>query len=276
VATVGKAIKVYSNPHRPGARKKKNAASHTHKPKAKKRSNASMAQTKKKKKNPMPIGLKRYWAAKKAGKKGRKKNTSLIVMPSNGLQHHQTPYAANPKKKRKKNPEGLRAIIGSPKSIAVQAVSGLTSAVATRQVPQMILGPNNTGWKGYLANTLTGGAATWAANAFVSTEAAKAAFVGALVIILDRVLTEKVSPVGKYLSLAGVGDATAATRLGTIAEGYYIHPTVYDASGNPIIPHEVTDAALAAFRAQQPAPRQNTALQGIRQSRFRPQPRFAA
>jgi hypothetical protein len=37
--------------------------------------------------------------------------------------------------------------------------------------------------------------------------------VGALVIILDRVLTEKVSPVGKYLSLAGVGDATAATRL---------------------------------------------------------------
>ncbi len=236
MATVGKPIKVYSNPHRAGKRSSK------------------MAKAKKGEKNPMPSGLKAYWAKHRKGGKPKRKNTSLAIVP---LGHHAPAgYATNPKKKKKRNPEGLRQLIGSPKSLLIQGVAGLTSAVATRQLPQMVMGPSNTGWKGYGANVLVGAAATWAAASFVGPDAGKAALVGALVIIFDRVLTEKVSPVGKYLSLAGVGDATAATRLGTIAEGYYIHPTVYDASGRPIVPHEITDAALFAYNAQAPKQQQ--------------------
>jgi hypothetical protein len=282
MATVGKAIKVYSNPQRKStSRRKRKAATHGHKPRAKarKRSNTNVAKAKRRKKNPMPSGLKRYWASKRAGRKtkakGRKRNTAVVVMP--GGHRAATGYAGNPRRKRRKNPEGLRAILGSPKSLLVQGVAGLTSAVATRQLPQIVLGASNFGLKGYGANILTGAAATWAAVSFVGPEAGKAALVGALVIILDRVLTEKVSPVGKYLSLAGVGDATAATRLGTIAEGYYIHPTVYDAAGNPIIPHEVTDQALAQFRASQPQQRQQGGqLQGAPSYRAAYGPRFAA
>jgi hypothetical protein len=146
----------------------------------------------------------------------------------------------------------------------------------------MILGTNNAGWKGYLANAATGAAFTLGANEFVSPAAAQASIIGAGVILLDRVLTEQFSPVGAYLSLAGIGDATAATRLGEISEGYYIHPTIFDNAGNPIVPHQITDAAVRAFAAMPAAGKPATAaqaqLQGIqtRPNHGRFQDRFAS
>lgn len=165
--------------------------------------------------------------------------------------------ASNPKRKRpnpqthhrrrKHNP----SFLGSGKDIMVSAVAGLASAVATSQLPQLILSTNNTGWMGYLANIGTAVAATVLANSVAGPSAGKAAMVGGAVIVLDRFLTENVSAIGPYITLSGVGDATAA-RMGTIRDGYYLHPTMVDGSGNMIVPEPVTDAAVAAVLAKYP------------------------
>jgi hypothetical protein len=149
-------------------------------------------------------------------------------------------------------------ILSDPKGLGINIVAALLSAVATRQLPQWVLGAKNTGWMGYVANVVSGAAATFAAHEFVNASAAQAAVLGSGVIVLDRVLTEQFSPVGKYLSLTGLGDATAATKLGEVAEGYYVHPTIFGPNGEPIIPHQITDAAVRAFaslQAQQPQPK---------------------
>jgi hypothetical protein len=160
------------------------------------------------------------------------------------------PYSCRPNgRKKQRNP----TILSDPKGIAINIVTALLSAVATRQLPQWVLGASNAGWKGYLANVVSGAAATLAAHEFINAGAAQAAVLGSGVIVLDRVLTEQFSPVGQYLSLTGIGDATAATRLGEIANGYYIHPTIFDPQGNPLIPHQITDAAVKAYAALQPA-----------------------
>ena len=184
----------------------------------------------------------------------------------------------NPKRR---NPDFLRSVVGNPKTLVIGAVSGLTAAVITRQLPQMLMKQNNTGWKGYLANAAAGLASTYAASRLAGPEAATAALIGASVIILDRVLTEKVSPLGKYLALSGAGDATATGNLGTIADGYFIHPVIVDRRGQPVIPHQITDASLAAMRQQFPqlaAARQDQEpsgqLAGTTGNRFRS--RFAA
>lgn len=150
------------------------------------------------------------------------------------------------------NPDSIAGLIGSPKTAAIGIGTALVSAVITRQTPQLLMKAANTGWKGYLANGGAGLAATWLASKFISADAGKAALIGAGVIILDRILTEKFSPLGQYLSLTNAGDATATGSLGRIADGYFIHPTIIDAQGRPVIPHEITDAAMAAVLAKYP------------------------
>jgi hypothetical protein len=182
-------------------------------------------------------------ARKNPSNKGKKKSSPK----RNGARKNPAckPARRNP---QRRNP----TILSNPKEMAINIVAALLSAVATRQLPQMLLGTNNTGWQGYLANLGAGMAATFAAHEFVSPAAAGAALIGSGVIVLDRVLTEQFSPVGQYLSLTGLGDATAATSLGTVSDGFYIHPTIYNSNGQPIIPHEITDAAVAAFNMLPP------------------------
>ena len=54
----------------------------------------------------------------------------------------------HPMRQAQRNPGGLAATIGSPKELFTASVAGLVSAVATRQIPQMVLGANNTGIRG--------------------------------------------------------------------------------------------------------------------------------
>ncbi len=202
--------------------------------------------------------------ARKAAARNPSTNPSSRKKSKSKSRKKNNPATSNrPKHRRKRNPDGLRAIIGSPRQLATQAVVGLLAAVATRQLPQMVLGADNKDWKGYFGNGLTAAAAAWAAAVFLGPSAGQAALIGGSVILLDRILTEKVSPVGKYLSLTGLGDATAATGLGTIADGYFVYPTVRDAQGNPVIPHEITDAGLSAMRQLLPAPPSSGSMQGV-------------
>ncbi len=150
-----------------------------------------------------------------------------------------------------RNPS-MGEVVGRPSDLLTTGVSALASAVATKQLPQLILSEGNTGWQGYAANVVTGGLATWAAGAFIGKQAAQGALAGALVIVLDRFLTDKFSELGPYLSLSGVGDATSYGKLGTIRDGYYFHPGLVDSNGRMITPAPVLEDAVAKVVAAYP------------------------
>lgn len=219
MATVNIRRKVASNPNKPAARNGRSKKNVSKKAASKNPSNKTKAN----------------------GAKGSKKNKKT------GSSKNPTTKRPNPHRSSK-NP----SFLNNPKEAAISIVTALVAAVATRQIPQWLLGANNVSWTGYAVNAATALAASFGANEFISASAGIAALTGGGVIILDRVLTEKLSPVGQYLALAGLGDATAATALGTISDGFYIHPTIFKADGTPLIPHAITDAAVAAFNNMQP------------------------
>lgn len=191
-------------------------------------------------------------SSRNAARKNRSKNHMTkhrkSHAASNPHRRSRKHNAANPHRRRRRSNPGD---FGSAKDIAISAVSGLASAVATSQLPQMVLGTNNTGWTGYGANIAVAAIATFLAGKLAGPRAGQGALVGGAVIILDRFLTEQVSSLGPYISLAGVGDATAA-RMGTIRQGYYLHPTMVDGNGNMIVPQPVIDAATGAIVQQYP------------------------
>lgn len=156
------------------------------------------------------------------------------------------------RRKGSRNPSGLGDVIGSPKDIATTGLSALGSAIATKQLPQMILGAGNSGPIGYALNAGVALAATWAAGSFIGRTAGAGAFAGGLVIILDRVLTDNFSELGPVLSLSGVGDATSYGKLGTVRDGYFFHPGLVDGNGNMITPQPVLDQAVQQVVAAYP------------------------
>ena len=182
-----------------------------------------------------------------------------------------TKVASNPKRKpsaarkgtaTKKNPQKKNhahktsrnpfPALGGLKAVLINIGTGFVSAVATRQLPQMVLNEKNEGVLGYFANAATGLAVTLLANQFISTPAAISAVTGSGVIIADRLITENMSPVGKYLSLSGIGDPAAVSQMrGLVKNGLYVRT---DENGDPIIPKQYTDAAIDAFRQLQPPP----------------------
>lgn len=155
-------------------------------------------------------------------------------------------------RKKRRNPTGLAATIGSPKELLISSAAGLASAVATGQIPQLVLGTANTGVEGYAANFVTALLSTWLAGSVAGPSAGRGALIGGMVIILDRILTENVSPLGPYLQLSGVGDATAYSKLGTIRSGYYTHPNLQNPDGSMFIPPPFNDAAVQAVLAKYP------------------------
>lgn len=178
--------------------------------------------------------------------------------------HHTRPNGkgkSNKQRRRRHNPEG----IGRPATLVTTGVAALASAIATKQIPQMVLAEGNNGWQGYAANAAVTGLATWAAGKFMGPTAAQGALAGGLVIILDRILTDKFSSLGPYLSLSGVGDATSYGKLGTIRDGYYFHPGLLDGNGNMLTPAPVLQDAVNAVVAAYPqiaAPLQTAMVTG--------------
>lgn len=156
------------------------------------------------------------------------------------------------RRRKQRNPSGLADTLGRPSEIVEVGVTALATAVAVKQLPQMVLGAENEGGMGYAANGFVTLAAAWAAGAFIGKTAALGAIAGGAVIILDRVLTDKFSELGPVLSLSGVGDATSYGKLGTIRDGYYFHPDLRDNMGNLITPQPVLDASLANVVAAYP------------------------
>lgn len=156
--------------------------------------------------------------------------------------------AYKPRKIRARNPNALD-MVKQPVNVAKFGLMALLGLVATRQVPQAILKDKNHGWLGYLANLVTATAGGLATGKFVGKEAGSAVMVGGGLYMMNRLLTEQLSPIGNVLKMAGVGDAAASPALpslGRLQAAYFAHPVRRDRNGNVIIPAEITAAAAAA------------------------------
>ncbi len=152
-------------------------------------------------------------------------------------------------KKRNRNPE---LSLTRPVEVVKAGTVALGGLVATRQLPQLVLGSRNTGILGYLSNAAAAGLTAFAANKLAGNPAAYLVMIGGALYIVDRIITEQFSPIGQYFKLAGVGDAKAAAgmgRLGTVKTAYFPHPVLYDRkTGAPLIPQQI-DALRAAQSA---------------------------
>ena len=144
------------------------------------------------------------------------------------------------KKTRQRNPSTMT--MRKPFDLAKLSLTALVGLVATRQIPQMLLSTKNTGWLGYATNFGTAALAGALVGKFYNKDAGKFVFLGGSIYTASRILTEQFSPIGKYFSLTGVGDAQAA-GLGVIRNGYFPVPVVTDGNGNPMIPQAMIDAA---------------------------------
>lgn len=142
------------------------------------------------------------------------------------------------KTRRRSNP----SITSKPLDLAKAGVTALLGLVATRQVPQLLLSTKNTGWLGYAANFGVAALSGALVSKFYNKDAGRLVFIGGSMYTVSRILTEQFSPIGRYFSLTGVGDAQAA-GLGVIRNGYFPVPVVRDSNGNPMIPQAIVDAA---------------------------------
>ena len=187
-----------------------------------------------------------------AAKKGNTMAKTPQKKKANGGARKHRNATSKGKRTRRRNPDELARTIGSTKDVVTGSVAGLISAVATRQVPQMILNTANTGMEGYAANLATALVTTWAAGKFGGPAAGRGALIGGMVILLDRVVSDNVSPISSYLSLSGVGDHRAYSKLGTIRPGYYTRPSLLNPDGSMYVPDPYTNAAVNAITAAYP------------------------
>jgi len=84
-----------------------------------------------------------------------------------------------------------------------------------------------------------------------------------MLYLVNRIITEQFAPVGKILSLAGLGDAQAA-GLGRIREGYFPLPVVVTRDGRPVIPRAIVQASVAEMRRTAPMVTAGANLKGLR------------
>jgi len=158
---------------------------------------------------------------------------------------------------RRRNPSPTKAIRrgGDVLKTGAFALGGL---VLTRQIPQAIFGSRNSGVLGYAMNIATAILAATVVSKFSSKQAGAAVAIGGGLYTVERILSEQLTPLGKALSLSGVGDARAHGGLGAIRRAYMPWPVTRDRrTGKPYIPPEIIEATRAAVQpapAPQPAP----------------------
>jgi len=185
----------------------------------------------------------------------RPKSNPIVNFKASPLQKKYRPRRRNPMSESLKTPvDALR--------FGLMALLGL---VATRQVPQLVLGAKNTGWIGYAGNLFTAVASGAAAGKFAGKPAGNAVMVGGGLYLVNRILSEQFTPVGKVLSLAGVGDAQASATLGRIRPGT-VYPPAYDKNGNLKLPQTFVDAMQRRLPAPAAAPAAK--VSGVRGNRM--------
>lgn len=95
-------------------------------------------------------------------------------------------------------------------------VFALIGLVLTRQLPQMVLGARNSGIIGYVANFAAAMVSSFTASKVAKKKTGQAVMIGGMLYLVNRIISEQFAPVGKVLSLAGLGGKKAKYVGGTI------------------------------------------------------------
>lgn len=154
---------------------------------------------------------------------------------------------------RRRNPRRV-GVVSRSTDMLKQGLLALFGLLITRQAPQLALGARNAGVVGYFSNFITAVAASMATTRVAGRPEGQAVAIGGMLYLCNRIISEQFSPIGKALALSGLGDATAAGSLGRYTQIYSPMPVHRDVAGNPIIPPQISNAAvMQAIQAQQPA-----------------------
>ena len=188
------------NPHNRPARKAKAWSSQGKRTSSKKRRPRAQRKHRKTTTNPALITLGLVNPQRGPMKKKAKKHHKSARKPNPAFAHFK-----KAKSKRGHRRRGNPSILTKPVGMAKAAAIAGGSLILTRQLPQLILGAKNTGLLGYATNIATMIAATILAGMAAGKEAGFAAGIGGGLYTLTRFLNEYFSPIGKYLSLSGVG-----------------------------------------------------------------------
>ncbi len=246
---VKKKIRLHNPARKPAARKKAPAA----------RAGSAKRSTQQKRSNPahlMTLGTLNPQKKRNTTMTKKRSAPAKTARKTKSAPRKKNPFFASSSRSAAKKPTSRRrnpsrGRILRPMDLAKSGAIALVGLVATRQLPQLLLQGRNQGWLGYLANILTAGLSGALATRWMSAEAGKLVFIGGGVYTVSRILTEQLSPVGRYFSLTGLGDVQAA-GLGKIGPGYFPVPVVTNNRGQAEIPQAIVDAV----KAQLPAPAQ--------------------
>lgn len=201
---------------------------------------------------------KREEKAAMAQKKAKKKNVAQSK-PAKKKNVARAPAKRNKPKK----PGRKRNIRIKPIGMLQTGLFALIGLVLTRQLPQLALGTRNTGIIGYLSNVAAALVASFGVQQFTNKKNGAAVLIGGMLYLVNRIITEQFAPVGKILSLAGLGDAQAA-GLGRIREGYFPLPVVVTRDGRPVIPRAIVQASVAEMRRTAPVVTAGSNMKGLR------------
>jgi hypothetical protein len=209
------------------------------------------APRKARKTNPGPLfvlgAVNPHKGANKVAKTAKKRKKNAARRPNPFAKVRAAQKRKNPTRRRR-NPD-MAGMLAQPVELLKFGLVALLGLVATRQVPQMLLGARNTGLIGYASNLGTALAGAYGTGKFAGNRAAIAFGTGGGLYTVNRILTDKLTPVGQVLSLAGVGDAHASNSLGRLVPGA-IFPPSYDEQGRVKFPPVFADAV----RRLQPPP----------------------
>ena len=149
-------------------------------------------------------------------------------------------YLATPKKKKR---NGSITENMKPVQVVKDGATVLAGVLISRQAPQFALREKNEGALGYASNfgvALLGGGIL---GYFFGARTGFNFAAGGAAYTISRIATEKLSPVGKFFSLAGVGDASAASLgdvkragVGIVVDSSYNYPQLTTPNGRVLIP----------------------------------------
>lgn len=202
-------------------------------------------------------------------------------------------YFARPRRRRHAHRHNYRinrhhyrrnpAILGmSVGEVAVMTTAGVLNGIATRSLPQMVLGSNNSGAVGYLANAGTAFVGALVAKWIGGQRAAVGAVVGGGTALVQRIVSDLMGSKLGDLNLSGDLDFDLGFYIGnsfplpTAGSGPYLLNPGYTGTPEPsvsiaaptIVPAALPAAAAGATAAAASAPAGTSAHHGMSGARW--------
>lgn len=200
------------------------------------------------------------------------KNTAKKAAPKRAIKKH-NPFVhkmitakakTNGHRRRRSNPEG---IVKTGTSIVKNGFLALAGLVATRQIPQMVLGAQNTGIYGYASNLAVIVGSTYLAHKMLGKEAAMVVGIGGAAYVVDRILSENFAPVSSLLSLSGYGDFNAHSKnLSGYESATFFRPQLLNADGSARFPASMQSFVDQRVTAALPAAPKSSRMAGLRRA----------